>query len=292
MPGAAVDSAHITLRKVAPLHQALDLAPAQRFAVDPELVHLPVEEATTLVLTDPRMPTPVLREQALSRPYPLQKPVDVDLSESDARVVHTNHVRPDRRGNERPYRIEQASKENNNNKKTARSRSHWALLQGQAFQPFHSKLKNVHSPNLLKRKVSEVVRIGSITIFHLSKLWSQVLHTVWCNISGEAAGETWNWSLLGVKGLSVTMSQCLKTSVRVMNGRALTRLCVEDRLPEFIPMEPPQLAVLNFKVVLAVLVTRVTANCVKYRVTSLVVVQSDPGCHGDSRTRLDLNARN
>ena len=28
---------------------------------------------------------------------------------------------------------------------------------------------------------------------------SQVLHTVWCNISGEAAGEIWNWSLLGVK---------------------------------------------------------------------------------------------
>ena len=31
---------------------------------------------------------------------------------------------------------------------------------------------------------------------------SQVLHTVWCNISGEAAGEIWNWSLLGVKGLT------------------------------------------------------------------------------------------
>ena len=29
---------------------------------------------------------------------------------------------------------------------------------------------------------------------------SHVLHTVWCNISGEAAGEIWNWSLLGVKG--------------------------------------------------------------------------------------------
>ena len=31
---------------------------------------------------------------------------------------------------------------------------------------------------------------------------SQVIHTVWCNISGEAAGEIWNWSLLGVKRLS------------------------------------------------------------------------------------------
>ena len=29
---------------------------------------------------------------------------------------------------------------------------------------------------------------------------SQVLHTAWCHISGEAAGEIWTWSLLGVKG--------------------------------------------------------------------------------------------
>ena len=31
---------------------------------------------------------------------------------------------------------------------------------------------------------------------------SQVLHTVWCNITGEAAGEILHWSLLGVKGLN------------------------------------------------------------------------------------------
>ena len=30
---------------------------------------------------------------------------------------------------------------------------------------------------------------------------SHVLHTVWCNISGEAAGEIGDWSFLGVKGL-------------------------------------------------------------------------------------------
>ena len=30
---------------------------------------------------------------------------------------------------------------------------------------------------------------------------SQVLHTVWCNMTGEATGEIWTWSLLGVKGL-------------------------------------------------------------------------------------------
>ena len=33
---------------------------------------------------------------------------------------------------------------------------------------------------------------------------SQVLHTVWCNISAEAAGEIWNWSLLGVKRLNLS----------------------------------------------------------------------------------------
>ena len=31
---------------------------------------------------------------------------------------------------------------------------------------------------------------------------SQVLHTVWCNISGGAGGEIWHWSLSGVKGLN------------------------------------------------------------------------------------------
>ena len=29
----------------------------------------------------------------------------------------------------------------------------------------------------------------------------QILHTVLCNIAGEAAGEFLDWSLLGVKGL-------------------------------------------------------------------------------------------
>ena len=34
---------------------------------------------------------------------------------------------------------------------------------------------------------------------------SQVLHTVRCSICGEAAGEIWHWSLLGVKGLNQRM---------------------------------------------------------------------------------------
>ena len=43
-----------------------------------------------------------------------------------------------------------------------------------------------------------IVRIGNIIIFHVSQVMKiQVLRTVWCYISGEAAGEIWNWSLLG-----------------------------------------------------------------------------------------------
>ena len=38
--------------------------------------------------------------------------------------------------------------------------------------------------------------VDSDIIFHLSKLWSHVLHAGWCNISLEAAGEIWTWSLL------------------------------------------------------------------------------------------------
>ena len=30
---------------------------------------------------------------------------------------------------------------------------------------------------------------------------SQVVHTVWSNTAGEAAGNIWHWSLLGVRGL-------------------------------------------------------------------------------------------
>ena len=73
-------------------------------------------------------------------------------------------------------------------------------MQSSMFYPFTQK---GHSPNLLKEKcISEVVRIGSIIIFHSEPaMESQVLHTVWCYFSGEAAGESWRWSLLEVKGL-------------------------------------------------------------------------------------------
>ena len=39
---------------------------------------------------------------------------------------------------------------------------------------------------------------------------SHVLHTVWCNIAGEAEGEIWNWSFLGVKGLNLDFANNIK----------------------------------------------------------------------------------
>ena len=39
---------------------------------------------------------------------------------------------------------------------------------------------------------------------------NQVLHTVWCNISGEATGEIWNGSLLGLNGLKRISLKALK----------------------------------------------------------------------------------
>ena len=42
---------------------------------------------------------------------------------------------------------------------------------------------------------------------------SQVLHTVWCNITGEATGEIWTWSLLGVKVLTGAHNTILASEV-------------------------------------------------------------------------------
>ena len=38
---------------------------------------------------------------------------------------------------------------------------------------------------------------------------SQVLHTVWCNISGEAAGEIGHWSLLRKRGLTLSIRRAI-----------------------------------------------------------------------------------
>ena len=48
---------------------------------------------------------------------------------------------------------------------------------------------------------------------------SQVLYTAWCYISGEAAGEIWHWSLLGVKGLRLVYTYDARTSARKSNAR-------------------------------------------------------------------------
>ena len=70
----------------------------------------------------------------------------------------------------------------------------WGLGRGR------KTLRKLHSPNISKGKcVSEAVRIGSIIIFKQSKLW-KAKFSILCYISGEAAGEIWHWSLLGVKG--------------------------------------------------------------------------------------------
>ena len=54
-------------------------------------------------------------------------------------------------------------------------------LQGEWYEaPRLPIIKNVHSPNLLKRSsISEVVRIGSVIIFHLSKLWKAKFFILW-----------------------------------------------------------------------------------------------------------------
>ena len=59
--------------------------------------------------------------------------------------------------------------------------------------------KSIFSQRIKETCMSEVVRIGSVVIFHsLSKLGQAKFSILWCNIPGEAAGETWKWSLLGV----------------------------------------------------------------------------------------------
>ena len=47
---------------------------------------------------------------------------------------------------------------------------------------------------------------------------SQVLHTVWCNISGQAAGEIQNWSVLGVKGLTKALTLILALDQKRTNA--------------------------------------------------------------------------
>ena len=49
---------------------------------------------------------------------------------------------------------------------------------------------------------------------------SQVLHTVWCNISGEASEEIWHQSLLEVKGLNADKKISVFENTRVRVDKA------------------------------------------------------------------------
>ena len=94
---------------------------------------------------------------------------------------------------------------------------------GQGFPPLWFIVCTFSQP-FREKCMGDVVRIGSITILHPSKLWEAKYHIVWCNISGEATGEIWYWSLLGwVEGLNAlrkwiikrTQSQHMGTAVKI-----------------------------------------------------------------------------
>ena len=59
---------------------------------------------------------------------------------------------------------------------------------------------------------------------------SQVLHTVWCHISCEAAGEFWHWSLSGVKGLTY-VKLCVLNIRNLFEKLVLVRLCTWPTSP-------------------------------------------------------------
>ena len=65
---------------------------------------------------------------------------------------------------------------------------------------------------------------------------SQVLHTVWCHISCEAAGEFWHWSLSGVKGLkNRALLTGRRTLLRMFIGMCT---CLFPRLPSLFLSSP------------------------------------------------------
>ena len=61
----------------------------------------------------------------------------------------------------------------------------------------------------------------------------EVPHTVWCNISDKVAGEMWNWSLLGVKGLSL---MCPPPGLTA--GLFFTAKSVSDQSAELVCTKP------------------------------------------------------
>ena len=83
-----------------------------------------------------------------------------------------------------------------------------------------SSSKSTFSQPFEEKCISEVVRIDSIIIFHLSKLWkARFFILCGCYISGElAAEEIWYWPLLGVRGLLRILASFLLTSSYLPTG--------------------------------------------------------------------------
>ena len=72
--------------------------------------------------------------------------------------------------------------------------------------------QKVHSPNLLKENCISGVVMGSEITCYLSKLFKPSSSYTWCYIWW---GESWSWSLLGVKGLRTTqIILCTDMSLR------------------------------------------------------------------------------
>ena len=54
----------------------------------------------------------------------------------------------------------------------------------------------------MEKSMSDAMRIWLYNRFSSDEATeSKVSHAVWCNITCEAAGQIWTWSLLGVRGL-------------------------------------------------------------------------------------------
>ena len=72
--------------------------------------------------------------------------------------------------------------------------------------------KNTLSQPFIEKCISDAMRIW-LNKFRfypsIKAMKSQVLHTAWCYITGEAARQIWHWSLLGVKGLTLSLPRVI-----------------------------------------------------------------------------------
>ena len=110
---------------------------------------------------------------------------------------------------------------------------------------------------------------------------SQVLHTVWCNISGQAAGEIWHWSLLGVKGLQCAlflvaaitratwtwemMLSCNRLRTRFQRMERTKRLEETERFEGFLPSNSRKTFDSDFSLAVFRIVSRWRASRLRYQ---------------------------